>query len=195
MGMDLSIILPVVNESDNLRQLLPRLKAVMERERLSFEIIVVDGGSSDGTLQTAAELGARAVAERRRGYAGALETGFAEAQGDYLLTLDADLSHEPAFAAKLWRTRTEADIIIASRYARGGAAFAGPMRIWLSRLLNLWMRRLLSMPVRDLSSGFRLYRHEALHNLNLEARNFEVIEEALVKAYAQGFSICEVPFT
>jgi dolichol-phosphate mannosyltransferase len=193
--MDLSIILPVVNESDNLRQLVPRLKAVMEREGLSFEIIVVDGGSSDGTPQTAAELGARAVSERRRGYAGALETGFAEAQGDYVLTLDADLSHEPAFAAKLWRARTEADIVIASRYARGGTAFAATTRTWLSRLLNLWMRRLLSMPVRDLSSGFRLYRHEALQDLKLEARNFEAIEEALVKAYAQGYSIIEVPFT
>jgi dolichol-phosphate mannosyltransferase len=168
---------------------------VMERERLGFEIIVVDGGSSDGTLQTATELGARAVAERRRGYAGALETGFAEAQGDYVLTLDADLSHEPAFAAKLWRARSEADIVIASRYVRGGAAFAGAARFWLSRLLNLWMRRLLSMPVCDLSSGFRLYRRAVLQDLNLVARNFEVIEEVLVKAYAQGYSLCEVPFT
>jgi dolichol-phosphate mannosyltransferase len=193
--MDLSVILPVVNESDNLRQLLPRLRAVMERERLSFEIIVVDGGSSDGTPQTAVELGARAVAERRPGYAGALETGFSEARGDYVLTLDADLSHEPAFAAKLWRARTEADIVIASRYVRGGTAYAGAARIWLSRMLNLWMRRLLSIPVRDLSSGFRLYRREALQNLKLEARNFEAIEEALVKAYAEGFSVVEVPFT
>src|SRR2546428_732381 len=82
-------IMPVVNESDNLRQLLPRLKAVMQREGLSFEIVVVDGGSSDGTPQTAAEMGVRSVGERRRGYAGALETGFAEARGDYVLTLDA----------------------------------------------------------------------------------------------------------
>jgi glycosyltransferase involved in cell wall biosynthesis/predicted SAM-dependent methyltransferase len=193
--MDLSIVLPVVNESDNLRHLLPRLKTVMERERLSFEIIVVDGGSYDGTPQTAAELGARAVAERRRGYAGALETGFAEAQGDYVLTLDADLSHEPAFAAKLWRARSEADVVIASRYTRGGTAFAGPMRVWLSRLLNLWMRRLLSMPVYDLSSGFRLYRREALQDLELVGRNFEVLEEVLVKAYAQGYRVFEVPIT
>jgi dolichol-phosphate mannosyltransferase len=195
MAMDLSIILPVVNESDNLRQLVPRLKCVMEREGLSFEIIVVDGGSSDGTPQTAAELGARAVTERRRGYAGALETGFAEAQGNYVLTLDADLSHEPAFAAKLWRARNEADIIIASRYARGGTAFADTTRIWLSRLLNLWMRRLLSMPVYDLSSGFRLYRREALQDIELVGRNFEVIEEVLVKAYAQGYRVFEVPIT
>jgi SAM-dependent methyltransferase len=111
------------------------------------------------------------------------------------LTLDADLSHEPAFAAKLWRARTEADIIIASRYVRGGTAFAGTSRVWLSRLLNLWLRRVLSIPVRDLSSGFRLYRREILCNLRLEAQNFEVLEEALVKAYAQGYSVFEVPFT
>ncbi|SRR5579875_570171 len=193
--MDLSIILPVVNEGENLRQLLPRLKAVMEREGVSFEIIVVDGGSSDGTPEIATRLGARAVNERRPGYAGALETGFAEARGNYVLTLDADLSHEPAFAAKLWRSRHEADIVIASRYIRGGAAFGGVMRIWLSRLLNFWMRHLLSMPVADLSSGFRLYRREVLKDLELEARNFEVIEEVLVKAYAQGYRLCEVPFT
>ncbi len=193
--MDLSIILPVVNERDNLRQLVPRLRAVMDREGLSYEIIVVDGGSRDGTPEIAAELGARAVTERRRGYAGALETGFAEARGEYVLTLDADLSHEPAFAAKLWRARSEADIVIASRYTRGGTAFAGITRSWLSRLLNLWIRRLLSMPVRDLSSGFRLYRREALQGLNLVARNFEVIEELLVKAYAQGYRVFEVPFT
>jgi dolichol-phosphate mannosyltransferase len=193
--MDLSIVLPVVNERENLRQLLPRLQAVMERERLSFEIIVVDGGSVDGTLDAAAALGARPLAERRRGYAGALETGFAEARGNYVLTLDADLSHEPAFAARLWRARNQADIVIASRYARGGAAYTSAMRNWLSRLLNLWMRRVLSMPVRDLSSGFRLYRRQALQNLKLESRNFEVIEEVLVKAYAQGYSILEIPFT
>jgi dolichol-phosphate mannosyltransferase len=193
--MDLSIILPVVNERDNLRQLLPRLRAVMDRERLSFEIIVVDGGSTDGTSDAAAELGARTIAERRPGYAGALETGFAEATGDYLLTLDADLSHEPAFAAKLWRARSQADIVIASRYARGGAAYTGAVRKLLSRLLNLWMRRILAMPVCDLSSGFRLYRRQAVENLRLDARNFEVIEEVLVKAYAQGYSIFEIPFT
>jgi dolichol-phosphate mannosyltransferase len=193
--MDLSIVLPVVNECENLRQLLPRLQAVMQRERLSFEIIVVDGGSIDGTLDTAAALGARPITERRRGYAGALETGFAEARGNYVLTLDADLSHEPAFAAKLWRTRNQADIVIASRYVRGGAAYTSATRNWLSRLLNLWMRRVLSMPVRDLSSGFRLYRRQALQDLKLEARNFEVIEEVLVKAYAQGYSILEIPFT
>src|SRR6266849_2560165 len=121
--MDLSIILPVVNERDNLRVLIPRVSEVIRREGLDFEILVIDGGSTDGTQQTAAELGARVVAERRRGYAGALETGFAEARGDYLLTLDADQSHDPDFVVKMWRARERGDIVVASRYARGGVAY------------------------------------------------------------------------
>jgi dolichol-phosphate mannosyltransferase len=193
--MDLSIILPVVNERDNLRVLIPRMCALMERERLDFEIVVIDGASTDGTREAATDLGARVVSERRRGYAGALETGFAEARGDYVLTLDADMSHEPAFVSKLWSARNQADIIIASRYVHGGIAYTSLMRDWLSRVLNFGMRWMLSMPVRDMSSGFRLYRREALADLNIQSRNFEVQEEVLVKAYAQGFSIHEVPFT
>ena len=193
--MHLSVILPVVNERDNLRGLIPRIRAVLERERLAFEIVVVDGGSTDGTQEAAAQMGARVLRERRRGYAGALETGFAEAKGEYLLTLDADLSHEPGFIAKLWRARNQADIVIASRYTRGGVAYASFSRKFLSALLNLWMRRLLSLPVRDVSSGFRLYRREAVEGLDLEGRNFEVLEEILVKSYARGHSVFEVPFT
>jgi dolichol-phosphate mannosyltransferase len=173
--MDLSIILPVLNERANLAELIPRLSALMHRERLSFEILVIDGGSTDGTQETATALGGRVIAEQRRGYAGALETGFGEARGDYVLTLDADLSHEPDFVAKLWRARDQADIVIASRYTRGGVAYADFLRRFLSGVLNLAMRRILSMPVRDMSSGFRLYRRAALQGLELEGRNFEVL--------------------
>jgi dolichol-phosphate mannosyltransferase len=193
--MDLSIILPVLNESDNLQVLLPRLRNVTAREGLSCEILVIDGGSTDGTCEVATACGARVMGERRRGYGGALETGFAGAQGAYVMTLDADLSHEPDFVVKLWRARTRADIIIASRYTHGGAAYTQISRRLLSRTLNLLMRRALSMPVRDMSSGFRLYRREVLNGIELEGRNFEVLEEILVKAYGLGFSVHEVPFT
>jgi len=193
--MDISVILPVVNERDNLRALIPRLKALLDRQKLSYEIIVIDGGSTDGTREAAETMGARVVGERRRGYAGALETGFAEAAGDYLLTLDADLSHEPDFVAKMWRARERADIVIASRYTRGGVAYTSFTRRVTSWFLNLFLRHFLSVPVRDMSSGFRLYRREAVAGLKLGSRNFEVQEEILVSAYAQGFSVVEVPFT
>jgi len=193
--MDVSVILPVVNEAENLRILIPRLVALLGRERLTHEIVVIDGGSSDGTRETAAALGARVVAERRRGYAGAMETGFAEARGDYVLTLDADQSHDPDFIVKMWRARTRADIVVASRYVLGGVAYSGFVRRATSWMLNVVLRRILSMPVRDMSSGYRLYRREVLANLELTSSNFEVLEEILVKAYDSGFSVVEVPFT
>ncbi len=193
--MDVSIILPVVNERENLRVLIPRLTALLDRERLAHEIIVVDGGSTDGTQEAASALGARVMPERRRGYAGAIETGFAEARGDYILTLDADQSHEPDFVTKMWRARERADIVIASRYARGGVAYTNFFRRITSAGLNFVLRVMLAMPVRDLSSGYRLYRREAIAGLKLNSTNFEVIEEILVKAYARGFSVVEVPFT
>jgi dolichol-phosphate mannosyltransferase len=193
--MDISIILPVVNERDNLTLLIPRMRTLLEREGLDFEIVVIDGNSSDGTREVATELGARVLPERRRGYAGAMETGFAEARGDHVLTLDADMSHDLAFVRKMWRVRTQADIIIASRYVPGGATYTSFVRDWLSRVLNLGMRRILSMPVLDMSSGYRLYRRAALADLDIQSVNFEVQEEVLVKAFAQGFSIREIPFT
>ncbi len=193
--MDVSVVLPVINERDNLHELVARLKVLFARERLSYELIVVDGGSTDGTRAAAEALGARVMNERRPGYAGALETAFAAARGDYVLTLDADLSHEPDFVAKLWRARERGDIVIASRYTRGGVAYTSLIRRFTSWVLNAVLRRILSIPITDLSSGYRLYRREALEGLDLEARNFEAQEEILVKAYARGFSVVEVPFT
>ncbi len=192
--MDISVILPVVNEYDNLRILIPRIQASLDREKLSYEIVVIDGGSIDGTREAAAALGARVLAERRPGFAGAMETGFAESRGDYILTLDADLSDDPDFIDKIWRARDRADIVVASRYTRGGVTYSSLFRHTISWMLNTALRRILSMPVRDLSSGFRLYRRAALDGLTLTSTNFEVQQEILVRAYARGFSIVEVPF-
>ena len=193
--MDISVILPVMNEAENLRTLLPRLIAVLDREHITHEIIVIDGPSTDGTREVAEQSGARVVGERRRGYAGALVTGIEEARGDYLLTLDADQSHDPDFVVKMWRARKRADIVVASRYVLGGVAYSDFIRRSTSWFLNQALRRMLSIPVLDISSGYRLYRREVFRELEFTSSNFEVQEEILVKAYASGFSIVEVPFT
>jgi glycosyltransferase involved in cell wall biosynthesis len=125
--------------------------------------------------------------------AGAMETGFAEARGDYILTLDADLSDPSDLISKIWRARHRGDIVVASRYTRGGT-YSSLFRHSISWMLNTVLRRILSIPVRDLSSGFRLYRRAALDGLTLTWTNFEVQQEILVRAYARGFSVVEVPF-
>ncbi len=193
--MDLSVVLPVLNEGENLRHLLPRLSALLRGLGLDFEVVIVDGGSTDDTREVGRRMNARVITQERPGFAAALVSGFAAARGRYVLTLDADMSHEPEYVAKMWRARTRADIIIASRYTRGGVAYTSALRRGLSRILNWTLRRMLAMPASDLSSGFRLYRRETLENLKLESANFEVLEEILIKAYSGGFAIAEVPFT
>jgi dolichol-phosphate mannosyltransferase len=156
---------------------------------------VVDGGSEDGTPATAERLGARVLTQRSPGYGGALREGFAATRGRHVLTLDADLSHDPDFIVKLWRERDNADLVIASRYVRGGVAIMPLGRKILSRVLNRFFAAGLGLPVRDLSSGFRLYRKSVLEGLDIEGRNFDVLEDVLVKAYAAGWRVLEVPFT
>ena len=194
--MNLTVLIPTFNEADNLAELLPRLTATVERLTPgSWEILVVDGGSRDRTVAAAQEHGARVVGQRRPGFGGAMRAGLEEAKGDFILTMDADLSHEPNFAGKLWANRDRADIIIASRYCPGGAAYMPWTRKLLSRTLNFVFSHGLSLGVRDLSSGFRLYRSDLLKRLPLHGRNFEILEETLVRAHMDGARILEIPFT
>lgn len=194
-AVDLSVVVPVLNERENVEQLLPRTAGVLDAIGCSYELVVVDGGSTDGTTAAATAAGATVIRQTLPGYGGALRDGLAAARGTYILTLDADLSHDPDFIVKLWRGRTRADVVIASRYVRGGVAYMPRHRLVLSRVLNTFFARGLGLAVRDLSSGFRLYRAAAVHELALEGTNFEVLEEILVKAYTAGWRITEIPFT
>src|SRR5882757_480583 len=151
--MQLSVIVPALNEAGNLTGLLPVLHDVASRLTKDYELIVVDGGSQDGTADVAAKQGARVVRQTEPGYGGALKAGFATAQGDYVATMDADFSHRPEFLRRLWNVRDRAEVIIASRYVEGGRADMPWSRYLLSRILNGFFSRGLSLPYRDLSSG------------------------------------------
>ncbi len=192
--MDLSIVIPALNERDNLVQLIPLLHREVPPEVTTYEIIIVDGGSVDGTADVAEKLGVRVCKQSRPGYGGALAAGFAQARGEYILTMDADLSHSPRFISTLWQARTRAELVIASRYVPGGAAEMPLLRLILSRILNVIFGRGMSLPIRDVSSGFRLYRSAALQGVHLESTHFDVLEEILIRLYAEGWQIIEVPF-
>jgi dolichol-phosphate mannosyltransferase len=191
---DLTVVIPALDEGPNLVWLLPELAAALEALRLSFDIVLVSPRPGDLTRQAAAGVGARVIGQKKPGYGGALVAGFFAANSDYVLTMDADLSHRPLFLQTLWNARTMADIVVGSRYVPGGQARMPKSRYMLSRMLNRFFKRGLSLPVRDLSSRFRLYRRAIIRPEILHARDFDILPELLVRAYADGWKIAEVPF-
>jgi dolichol-phosphate mannosyltransferase len=192
--MQLSIIIPALNERDNLARLIPLLNKAIPPDVENYQVIVVDGHSHDGTPRVAEELGAIVVTQRLPGYGGALKAGFEQAQGEYIITMDADLSHSPSFLPAIWRARHDAEVVIASRYVSGGAADMPWPRYALSRILNLIFARGLSLPIRDVSSGFRLYRASVLRGMSIQSTHFDILEEILIQAHANGWRIIEIPF-
>lgn len=166
---ELAVIIPAWNERENLELLLPAVREEIARLGITAEIVVVDGGSRDGSREAAERRGARVVPQQVRGYGGALLAGFAATTAPWIVTMDADLSHRPVFLEDFWKRRDEAEVVIASRYTAGGRADTGRLRQLLSLILNRTYRRVLSLPLRDLSSGFRMYRREVLNGLTLQA--------------------------
>ncbi len=191
---ELAIVIPAWNERENLELLIPALKEMIAELGLRAEIVVADGGSHDGTREVAERKGARVVLQKEPGYGGALLAGFAASSAPYIVTMDADLSHRPVFLAEFWKRRDQAEALIASRYIPGGRADMGGFRRLLSHILNRTYSRVLSLPVRDLSSGFRMYRRDVLQGLSFVARDFDVLEEILIRVHAEGWRIAEVPF-
>jgi len=98
------------------------------------------------------------------------------------------------FVQELWKRRHEAEVLIASRYVPGGRADMDALRRLLSHVLNRTYARALALPLHDLSSGFRMYRREALEGVLPAARDFDFLEELLIRVHAEGWRVVEVPF-
>jgi dolichol-phosphate mannosyltransferase len=108
--------------------------------------------------------------------------------------MDADLSHRPIVARDLWSARHQGEIVIASRYTGGGSASMPFGRRLLSEVLNLVFSRVLGLSARDTSSGYRLYDARVLQPERLQGRDFDVLQEILVRAAVAGWRVREIPF-
>jgi len=200
------LILPTYNEADNLenmvRAALPRLAEAAPEHH----ILVVDDNSPDGTGAIAdrlsAELAEVDVLHRpgKQGLGRAYLAGFAralEGGAELVLEMDCDFSHDPADLPRLIRATGEADLVLGSRYAPGGAVRDwGLMRRALSRGGSLYAQLLLRLPVRDLTGGFKCFRREVLEGLNLagiaaDGYGFQI--EVTYRAVRAGFRVAEVP--
>lgn len=189
-----AVAIPCLNEAENLKLLLPKIKTVLGELDIPAAVYVVNGPSADDTAAVAERLGAQVIQQRGSGYGGAIKTAFEDIDATYIITLDADYSHHPAILKYLYEMRHQADIVIASRYIDQGYGAMPLSRVFLSGILNKVFRTVLSMPVHDLSSGYRLYRKSAVTSLNITLSTYAVLQEILVKAFCEGYQVKEIPF-
>jgi dolichol-phosphate mannosyltransferase len=201
--MRVSLVIPTYNEAENIAGLIEKLIEIFEREKIDGEIIVVDDSSPDGTGEIAEEL-ARKYAnlkvihrKSRLGIGSAYKDGFKVARGNIVFQMDADFSHDPDEIPRLLSALRNADLVLGSRYVKGGKIVGWS---WLRRLIswgaNFLSNLFLRLEVRDLTSGYRAWRKEALERVELakirgEGYAFQL--EILWRARKKGLRIKEIP--
>lgn len=202
--MQTYIIIPTYNEADNLPKL---LQEIFDLQLDGTGVINVDDGSPDGTGDIAEEWAAshpgQVVSVHRTGKLGlgtAYIAGFRRAFGlgaSWVMTMDADFSHNPRYIPAMLAKRDSADLIIGSRYVPGGAMRYCPWyRIALSTVANLMTQTMLGLKAKDATAGFRLYRHEVLESMDLDAifsSGYSFLIEMLYLVQRRGWRVAEVP--
>ena len=206
-----SVLLPTYNESENL----PLIFALLDREFTAaglgeaFEVVVVEDSSPDGTYLVALELqrvyGARKVRILKRagklGLGSAYIDGLALCRGEFVVLMDADLSHHPRFIPQMIAKQREGgfDCVTGTRYVRGGGVHGWDLRRKLiSRVANFLATTLLNPRCSDLTGSFRLYRKSVLQKVMplVQHKGYVFQMEVIVRCRQQpGFTIAEVPIT
>jgi dolichol-phosphate mannosyltransferase len=198
------VIVPTYNERDNLEQIATRVRAALP----DADVLVVDDNSPDGTGEIADKL---ALADQRisvlhrpgksglgaayiAGFRWALERGYG-----VLVEMDADGSHDPMDLPKMLTALERADLVIGSRYVRGGTAVNWPKsREALSRGANIYVRLMLGIRVHDATAGYRAYRAATLTAIGLdqvESQGYCFQVDLTRRAARRGLRIAEVPIT
>jgi dolichol-phosphate mannosyltransferase len=198
------VVIPTYNEADNVRIIVDRLRRAVP----AAEVLIADDNSPDGTGAIADELAAADshvhVLHRpgKQGLGAAYLAGFAWAreQGfDVVVEMDADGSHQPEYLPQILDTLVENDLVLGSRYVRGGKVVNWPAhRFLLSRTANLYVRLALGMPVKDATAGFRAYRMPVLDKIDVETVSsqgycFQI--DLAWRTQRNGFRVAEVPIT
>jgi dolichol-phosphate mannosyltransferase len=206
----LTIATPTYNEKENITELVERTRKVVEPIGVDTTLIIIDDSSPDGTGQIADQLAEKynkspfkiSVIHRpgKMGLASAYIDAFKKAiaeKNDYILTIDADLSHKPEYIPEFLKKIKEYDLVIGSRNIPGGAVEDWSIfRKMISKGGSLYSRLILGVNVKDFTGGFNMYRKEALERVPLakirsEGYSFAIeIKYRVIKA---GAKFCEIP--
>jgi glycosyltransferase involved in cell wall biosynthesis len=197
-AIEVSIVIPCLNEARSIAFCIAKAVAALREMGIMGEVVVADNGSTDGSVEIAQEQGARVVHAELRGVGSATRTGIKAAVGKFIVTGDADGSHDfseiPRFVEK-WREGY--DFIIGSRML--GEIKPGAMMWHHRRIGTPVLSALVSMffgtRVTDINSGMRGFTKELAQRLDFRTNGFEICSESLIKAAMAGANIVEVPIT
>jgi len=196
--MELTVVLPCLNEAETLAVCIRKAKASIAGLGIDGEVVIADNGSTDGSQDIARAEGARVVDVPIRGYGAALTAGIAAAKGEFVIMGDADdsydLSNLGPFVEAL---RGGADLVMGNRFAGGIEPGAMPAlhRYLGNPVLTAIGRILFRSPVKDFHCGLRGFRREAILDLDLRTTGMEFASEMVVKATLNKLNIVEVPTT
>lgn len=194
--VEISIVLPCLNEADAIGACLDKILRVIAEQRLSAEILVVDNGSTDRSAEIAQAHGARVVAQPVRGYGNAYLKGFSEARGQYIVMADADDTYDfaeiSAFIAPL---RQGYDLVNGNRFS--GRMAPGAMT-WSHRyignpLLSGLLNGFFHTGLRDAHCGMRAFTRDAAQRMHLRTGGMEFASEMIINASKTGLRMIEIP--
>ena len=191
----LSVVVPTYNEAGSMTGLAERLQAALAGR--DWELVVIDDGSPDGTADVASALAPRIPVHvvrraRKGGLASAVVAGFAAAQGEVIVVMDADLSHPPEVVPALVDAIAgSAELAVGSRYVKGGGVMDWPLqRRVVSRVACLRGNAL--VPVRDATSGFFALRRAVIDGVTLNPIGFKIGFEVIARG--RYTTVVEVPY-
>ncbi len=199
--MTFSIVIPAYNESDNLLRIETELLPQLDHDHIDSDILIVNDGSTDNTGKIAEELAARhkninvVHHPKNMGLGAALRTGYGEAEQEWIITIDADLSYSPNQIANLVNAMSpEVDAVFGSPYMRGGyVKDVSSIRIIPSKAVNLLYSIVLRKRLTCWTGMFRAVRRKAIRQVTITQDGFDGVAEIAIRLAKAGFRIVEVP--
>ena len=193
---DVTVLIPCIEEDKNLQFLLPKIKKILYKYK--YKIIVVGSQFKKDNAEAICKKHSVNFVRRKKNnnYGEAIKIGFKILNSKKIIVMDADGSHDPSFITNMLKFSKFNDLVIASRYVKGGDTKNNFFLIFLSRLLNICYSVILNISIKDISNSFRCYDAKIIKNLKLHCNHFDILEEILFKIIKKNrfVKIIEIPF-
>lgn len=195
-GPTVSIVMPCLNEEETVGVCVTKARTWLSTSGFAGEVIVVDNGSTDRSIEVASRAGARVVHEPTPGYGQAYQRGFAEARGEFIVMGDSDDTYDFSNLTPLLEPLNRgSDLVLGNRFTGGIAEGAMPWahRYIGSPIINFLIRLFIGTDIGDSQSGLRAFRGNLAERLRLRSGGMEFASEMIVRAARAGLTITEVP--